>query len=119
MKEVLVLKGQQFYKAGIYCRLSRDDETRFKSVSISTQKAMITKYVQENGWEIVDYYIDDGASGFTFQRPDFIRMVNDIDRKQINMVVTNWQDTSQLFVLRQLRYRNHCFRQKSGWLCRF
>jgi len=66
---------QQTYKVGIYCRLSRDDETVTESVSISTQKAMLTKYVQENGWEIIDYYVDDGVSGVTFQRPDFIRMI--------------------------------------------
>ena len=84
------MNGQQSYKVGIYCRLSRDDETKSESSSISTQKAMITKYAQENGWEIVDYYVDDGASGLTFQRPDFIRMINDIDRRQINMVITKY-----------------------------
>ena len=88
------MKQQQSYQVGIYCRLSRDDETNSESASISTQKAMITKYVQENGWEVVDYYVDDGVSGVTFQRPDFIRMINDIDRKRINMVIT--KDLSRL-----------------------
>jgi len=88
------MKQQQAYKVGVYCRLSRDDETNSESVSISTQKAMITKYAQENGWEIIDYYVDDGVSGVTFQRPDFIRMIEDIDRKRINMVIT--KDLSRL-----------------------
>jgi len=88
------LKGQQAYRVGAYCRLSRDDEGKSESASISTQKAMITKYAQENGWEIVDYYVDDGASGLTFQRPDFIRMINDIDKKRVNMVIT--KDLSRL-----------------------
>ena len=89
-----MLKGQQSYKVGVYCRLSRDDETKSESASISTQKAMITKYAQENEWEIIDYYIDDGASGLTFQRPEFIRMISDIDRKRINIVIT--KDLSRL-----------------------
>jgi DNA invertase Pin-like site-specific DNA recombinase len=62
------LKGQQSYKVGIYCRLSRDDETKSESASISTQKEMLTRYAQENEWEIVDYYVDDGASGLTLVR---------------------------------------------------
>jgi len=82
------LKQQQPYNVGIYCRLSRDDDNSSESASIATQKAMITKYVQENGWNIVDYYVDDGVSGVTFQRPEFIRMIGDIDKKRINMVIT-------------------------------
>ena len=85
---------QQTYKVGIYCRLSRDDEAMSESSSITTQKEMLTKYVQENGWEVADYYVDDGVSGVTFQRPDFIRMIEDIDRKRIDMVIT--KDLSRL-----------------------
>jgi DNA invertase Pin-like site-specific DNA recombinase len=88
------MEQQVIYNAAIYCRLSRDDLTIGESSSIQTQKALLTKYVQENGWRVADYYVDDGISGTTFEREDFQRMVADIEDCKINMVVT--KDLSRL-----------------------
>ena len=85
---------QLYYNTAIYCRLSKDDEKLGNSLSIQNQKALLTEYVQENGWHIVDYYIDDGISGTTFERGDFKRMLKDIEQGKINMVVT--KDLSRL-----------------------
>lgn len=85
---------QSIYNAAIYCRLSKDDETHGESSSISTQKSMLTKFVTDNGWRIVDYYIDDGISGTTFERGGFKRMLDDIEEGKINMVIT--KDLSRL-----------------------
>ena len=85
---------QRYYKAAIYCRLSHDDRNREISLSIQNQKALLTEYVQENGWHVVDCYIDDGISGTTFEREDFSRMLDDIEQGKINMVVT--KDLSRL-----------------------
>ena len=43
----------QTYNAGIYCRLSRDDERIGESVSIENQRVLLTRYVQEQGWRLV------------------------------------------------------------------
>ena len=47
-------------KAGLYYRLSKDDERAGESLSIENQKRMLEKYAHENGFEIIDEYIDDG-----------------------------------------------------------
>ena len=82
------------YKAGIYLRLSRDDGTDNESMSISNQRNMLTDYANERGWEIEDTYIDDGISGTTFDRPGFQRLISDIEKKRINMVIV--KDLSRL-----------------------
>lgn len=82
------------YQAGIYVRLSRDDEGSGESESIQNQKEYVTKYISDKGWNIFDIYCDDGYSGTNFDRPGFKRMIEDINMKKINMVVT--KDFSRL-----------------------
>lgn len=50
--------AQQNYQAGIYARLSKDDDTEGESVSIENQKLLLTQYAKERGLEVVDYYVD-------------------------------------------------------------
>lgn len=73
--------------AGLYCRLSVEDDTPSESGSIQTQKAMLTDYCQQNGFHIVDYYVDDGETGTNFERPSFQRMLSDIESRRINTVI--------------------------------
>ena len=73
--------------AGIYCRLSVEDETSQESESIQTQKVMLTDFCKNNGFHIVDYYIDDGETGTNFERPGFQRMLADIKAGKINTVI--------------------------------
>ena len=82
------------WKAGIYIRLSKADEEKSESESITNQRNFIISYLQENGYELYDEYIDDGLSGTSFDRPAFNRMIDDIENKKINMVIT--KDTSRL-----------------------
>ena len=82
------------YSTGIYARLSKDDGTNTESTSIGTQKEMLTKYAQEQGFKIFDSYIDDGYSGKDFNRPAFQRMLTDIKNGKINCVIT--KDLSRL-----------------------
>jgi site-specific DNA recombinase len=62
----------------LYCRLSRDDELAGDSNSIVNQKAILKKYAEDNGFRNIEFYVDDGVSGTTFDRPDFNRMIADI-----------------------------------------
>jgi site-specific DNA recombinase len=83
------------YNIAIYLRLSREDEDKgIQSQSITNQKDFLTSYVSENGWVIQETYIDDGYSGLNFDRPDFMRMIRDIESDKINMVIT--KDLSRL-----------------------
>ncbi len=85
---------QSIYSAAIYCRLSRDDEQAGESVSIETQKMMLQDFCRDHGFPIYEIYADDGYSGLNFNRPAFTRMLEDIDRGKVNLVVT--KDLSRL-----------------------
>lgn len=82
------------YKVGIYLRLSREDEKEGESSSITNQRALLMNYIKENKLIFVDEYVDDGVSGTTFNRVGFKRLIEDIQKKRINMVIT--KDTSRL-----------------------
>lgn len=72
------MKEQQEYRAGIYTRISADDGvTDRESNSITTQKQILTRYANEHGFRVVEYYADDGYSGTNFNRPEFKRMMGD------------------------------------------
>ena len=55
-------------KVGLYMRLSRDDEKIGESQSIENQRAILQRYVQEQGVHNAKEYVDDGYSGTTFNR---------------------------------------------------
>ena len=82
------------YNTALYLRLSRDDELQGESGSIQTQRMMLRQYAAEHGLTVVDEYIDDGWSGTNFERPNFQRMIDDIEDGKINCVVT--KDLSRL-----------------------
>ena len=84
-----------FFNVGLYIRLSREDDDKNEmSESITNQKSLLTQYVKENSLRLVDIYIDDGYSGTNFDRPEFKRMIDDILKGKINMVIT--KDMSRL-----------------------
>lgn len=80
-------KNSSEKNTALYCRLSRDDELEGESNSITTQKKILTKYAEDNGFENFEFYIDDGISGTTFNRPDFQRMIADCEDKKIGTVI--------------------------------
>ncbi len=85
---------QPIYRTALYLRLSRDDENAGESNSIATQRMMLCRYAEQNNLFVVDEYIDDGFSGTNFDRPNFQRMISDIEDGRINCVVT--KDLSRL-----------------------
>ena len=88
------MKAGSTYKAALYMRLSRDDDGAAESASITTQRKMLRSYAAENGFLVYDEYCDDGWSGTNFDRPDFKRMIADIEAKKVNLVLT--KDLSRL-----------------------
>lgn len=89
-----MLKGSLFliekeneYRAALYCRLSFDDAYLVESGSIQTQKALLTQYCRENNVPIYGTYADDGFSGTNFERPDFKRMLGDLEKHKPNVVI--------------------------------
>ena len=90
---MLDLKSQNF-KVGMYIRLSREDGENKESESIGNQRDILQRYVKENDLCFVKEYVDDGVSGTTFDRPGFNEMLQDIENRNINMVIT--KDLSRL-----------------------
>ena len=79
----------------LYLRLSRDDGDKNESNSITNQRNILTSYVNQiPEFKIEDIYVDDGFSGTNFNRPDFMRMMDDIYEGRINCVIV--KDLSRL-----------------------
>lgn len=78
---------QTIYNAGIYVRLSQEDMRAGESLSIENQKLILTKYVKEQGWNLIDIYVDDGYSGTDFDRPGVQRLLDDAKVGKINLIV--------------------------------
>lgn len=78
---------QTIYNAGIYVRLSQEDMRSGESLSIENQKMILTKYVKEQGWNLIDIYVDDGYSGTSFDRPGVQRLLNDAQNGSINLII--------------------------------
>lgn len=74
-------------KVGNYYRLSKDDEKVGDSLSIENQRLILQKYVAEQGWELVDEYIDDGYSGTNFDRPEVQRLLEDAKNGRIDIII--------------------------------
>ena len=78
----------------LYCRLSRDDELQGDSNSIKNQKAILKKYADDNGFINTEFFVDDGVSGTTFDRPDFQRMIAEMESGKIGTIIV--KDMSRL-----------------------
>lgn len=88
------MEENKTYMAGLYLRLSNEDETDSESISIGTQRSILTDFCKQHGYQIYDYYVDDGYSGMNFARPNFERLLRDVEHGVINMVIT--KDLSRL-----------------------
>ena len=90
----LEISDPMAYHVALYIRLSKEDETEGPSQSVTNQKSLLEEFVKQHRLSVYDIYIDDGFSGTSFDRPDFQRMIADIEAKKINMVIT--KDLSRL-----------------------
>ncbi len=90
----LEISNPMDYHVALYIRLSKEDENEGPSESVTNQKSLLNEFVQQHRLSVYDTYIDDGWSGTNFDRPDFQRMIGDIEAKRVNMVIT--KDLSRL-----------------------
>lgn len=71
----------------LYERLSRDDDLAGDSSSIVNQKRYLEGYAQQRGYTNIRHYTDDGFSGGNFDRPDWKRLVADIEAGRVSTVL--------------------------------
>lgn len=91
--------NQTKFLAAMYLRLSRDDSDvgevtdrggsiKSESNSIGNQRELIRAYIHDHeDIELYDIYIDDGFSGSNFDRPEFKRMINDMEAGKVNCII--------------------------------
>ncbi len=81
-------KNRLTFKAALYLRLSREDGDKEESDSIGNQRNLLKNYLMaQEDMVLADIYIDDGFTGTNFQRPDFQRMIADIETGLVNCVI--------------------------------
>jgi len=81
------IKDKRFKITALYERLSKDDEVQGESNSIVNQKRMLTQYAEQHGYENIEHYTDDGWTGTNFDRPDWKRMLADIEAGKVGTVI--------------------------------
>ena len=75
------------WNTAAYVRLSSDDGDNAESDSITNQRELINYFLKnESNFKIIDYYVDDGYSGTSFNRPAFKRMIEDVNNNCINAI---------------------------------
>lgn len=71
----------------LYCRLSRDDALQGESNSIHNQRELLTRYADEHGLRNPQFFIDDGFSGTTFDRPGWTELIGEVEEGKVSTVV--------------------------------
>jgi len=82
------------FNTAIYIRLSQEDGDKAESNSVTNQKKLLLDYIEKHeDLVLYDIFIDDGYTGSSFERPDFQRMMQCVDKGQVNCIVV--KDTSR------------------------
>lgn len=87
-------QSNQVKITALYCRLSQDDGLDRESNSIQNQKRILEQYAIDHRFPNLRFYVDDGYSGANFNRPDFQRMMADMEDGKIGIIIT--KDLSRL-----------------------
>lgn len=71
----------------LYARLSQEDALDGESNSIANQKKILLKYAADNGFPNPTFFIDDGVSGVTFDRPGWNEMIQLAEAGKVKTVI--------------------------------
>lgn len=92
-QQSVVSNNVKRYKAGIYARLSSDQDIK-KNESVEVQIEIAKKYVEEFNQkqtgefiDVIQSYTDLGKTGSNFEREGFMRLLQDIRLGEINCVI--------------------------------
>lgn len=89
-----IVIAQTLFKTAIYTRLSVEDK-KTQGNSIDGQISISKSFIEDKPeLQIVDVFIDNGYTGANFQRPQFIKMMEEIQKGNINCILI--KDLSRL-----------------------
>jgi DNA invertase Pin-like site-specific DNA recombinase len=78
----------------LYCRLSQEDMQTGESMSIQNQRKILKEYADNNNFFNTQFFIDDGASGVSFQRKGLRQMLDEVEAGNVSAVIV--KDLSRL-----------------------
>ena len=78
----------------LYERLSHEDGRENESLSIENQKSYLEEYAIKNGFSNILHLSDDGWSGTRWDRPAFLKMMDEIERGNVGAILI--KDMSRL-----------------------
>ena len=78
----------------LYLRISREDAGKDESYSISNQKKLLTGVARKMGFTKLLIFIDDGITGTSRDRKDFLRMIAELEKGGVGAVMV--KDLSRL-----------------------
>ena len=78
-------------RAGIYCRVSTDEQAKF-GISLPRQREALAEFAVKNGYRIIDYYIDDGYTGTNLKRPALQRLLDDVRAQKLDIILVTKLD---------------------------
>lgn len=81
------VKQQGTKITALYERLSRDDDLQGDSNSIINQKKMLEGYAAKSGFSNTRHFTDDGWSGGNFERPDWKKLIAEIEKGNVGVVI--------------------------------
>ena len=93
-KEETEMLGATGKITALYCRLSQEDERLGESLSIENQKSILLQYAREHHFPNPVFFVDDGVSGVTYDRPGFQAMLAEIEAGNVAVALT--KDLSRL-----------------------
>ena len=73
-------------RVAIYVRVSTDEQAK-EGYSIPAQKERLRSFCESQGWEIVQEYIEEGWSAKDLDRPQMKRLLKDIKKGNIDVVL--------------------------------
>ena len=82
---------EPFWRIGLYTRLSKEDDNEDESESVINQDKILRDFADEyfdlGTYKIVHVFIDDGLTGTDTSRPEFQRLKECVEEKEINCVI--------------------------------
>ncbi|HZG79805.1 MAG TPA: recombinase family protein, partial [Brevibacillus sp.] len=73
-------------RAAVYIRVSTEDQVR-EGFSIAAQRERLLAYLHSQGWELSDFYTDEGVSAKDLQRPELTRLLDDVRQNKMDVVL--------------------------------
>lgn len=87
--------AEKIYKTAIYVRLSREEAGKQDGETMEMQKYLLLSFIKkQKELRVAEVYEDNGKSGTTFERPEFIRMMKEVKEGSVDCILV--KDLSRL-----------------------